>query len=254
MSASFCLIAASLLAGQAPDGRLTPVPTGGESAQVITSNPGCNCGRTSQAPVTWQAQPQQRGLFPRLRQRVRSLFADDDQPTFVNQPTSYQGAVIQNRPAASPVAQNTSSPIGSAEEQGAFASDREPPLAVAGVSRPSLGAPIPVEQRGRSLAPMGPQTSGVPSESVMGHDELYQSIVGRLELQPNSNGMWVIRYGGRDDRYGGALALSTVEEMKEYHPGQLVAVQGEILGARPAVGLGLPIFRVQTISPVEIAR
>jgi hypothetical protein len=178
---------------------------------------------------------------------------DDEPVTIAPQQTIIRGEVSPGRIAPTTVLQKPPAVSDFSEEQDGFISEREPPLAGPGAARPSLGTPVPVKDRS-NLSPTGFEGDGSPEGRLLGHDELYQSIVGRLELQSAGGGMWVVRYGGREDRYGGALALSTVEDMKDYHPGQLVAVQGEILGARPAAGLGLPIFRVQTISPVAAPR
>jgi len=255
MTHSFCLIAAALLAGQTPDGRVAPVPAGAEPTTIISSSPGWTT-----APVTYQAPRERRGLFPRLRERIRSWFVDDNEPIAAPSGTIRGGVIMQSAPSAgavnrispTPVGQGVPARTGIVEEQEVYPSENEPPLAGPTGARPTLGTPVPVH--GPSAAPASNGTTpGLPGDNVMGHDELYRSLVGRLELQSVDGGMWVLRYAAsHEDRYSGAMALSTVADMREFHAGQLAAVTGEVLADRPAAGSGLAIFRVQTITPVEV--
>jgi hypothetical protein len=239
MTHSLCLMAATLLAGQIPDGRLTAVPAGAEI--VMPSNPGCNCQRgAAQMQMATPMPAESRGLFPHLRERLRDLFGNE--PESAPLPVRYEGPIQQGRVVPMPAA--------AIEEQEPPIAQAEPPLAD-GPRKLPVGKATP-------LADLAPQSATGPARVLMsgdplGHDEEYHNVTGRLELQPANGGTWVVRYGNRDDRYRGVLALSTVEDMNQFHAGDLVYVQGEILDARPAAGVGLPIFRAQSIVKVELA-
>jgi hypothetical protein len=227
VSQTFCLITAALLAGQAPEMRVAPVPADG----IITSNPGCNCNR-GMSEGTWQQgriyqEPSERGgLFSRLGRRLRSLFGDDEQSEPM--PNGPQRQVIETPPTPAPVINS------------------EPPLA-----GQSQGQPVKVTVRS-SPAPQAQITSVQPQAGVQIIEEKQgTTLTGRLAFLPANGGTWMVRHG---DGQGGLAVLSTSANMDGFRNGDLVTVEGDFQNGQAPSGLGAPIFRAHTVRVLEHAQ
>jgi hypothetical protein len=248
VSPTLCLLTAALLSGQSP---------------------GCNCGVSAAAvgqQVPVYEMPQQRpGLFPRLGQRLRSLFGGDDNETI---------GPIQGRFEVVPQQVQVAPQADIVEEQSAepMMSDREPPLA--GQSKVSAHAPIPVTDKNSSPAPevldgnlppgaqviSDPLPPGVevieenakPLPAKAGHDADYHRITGRLAFISSGGGTWLIHYADNgEDRYGGLLELATSASMNGLHSGDLVTVEGEVVGGGTEPDAQQPLFHAHTVRLVE---
>jgi hypothetical protein len=245
VSHSLCLIAAAVLAGQAPDGRMSAVPAG---EPVMTGNPGCSCNRSAQMSGRWQQSwsysegPRQRdNLFSRIAGRVRDLFgAEDDASRW--QPVGPRSGFVSG-PVAQPYPQAPGivrEPVPSANEVS------EPPAVHTG------GAAVPVRDVPSTNGPAPTAIGGPRSAAPSGLDADGNSIAGRLEYVTGSQGMWMVRYTtpGQEDQ-GGSVILSTVARMDSFRTGDFVRVRGEFLNDE--TGVGAPLFRAEAIELISHA-
>jgi hypothetical protein len=240
---TFCLITATLLAGQAPDTRLSAVPTDG-GAVIVAPGAGCNCNRDG-TPGAWQQgrpYPDARergGLLSRLGHRLRSLFGDDEQSQMPA--NGFRGDVI-----AAPAAPAAPAPVVMSE----------PPLADQVQAQPAATYnPIKVTVRSSpaAQAPTGavrPQTAVQKVEEKQG-----SSLTGRLAFLPSNGGTWMVHYGEPGaDANGGLVVLSTAASMAGFRDGDRVTVEGDFLNGQANTDLGAPIYRAHTVRLIEHAQ
>jgi hypothetical protein len=82
------------------------------------------------------------------------------------------------------------------------------------------------------------------------HANDYSSLTGTLSFIPQKN-QWRLRFASIDveDRYGGSVTLDVGPQMKQYHDGQIVKVDGHIVDQDshdPS-----PLYRVNSVSLVK---
>ena len=72
----------------------------------------------------------------------------------------------------------------------------------------------------------------------VGHETDYSWITGKLFRAPDSNGRWLLRYTApyEEDRYGGAVLLSSSPQLGNYHEGDLICVHGKVAGGLRSSG------------------
>jgi hypothetical protein len=250
VSPTLCLLTAALLTGQSP---------------------GCNCGASAAAAsgqqVSVYEMPQERpGLFPRLAHRLHNLFGGDENDSV---------GPIQGRFEVVPQTVQTMPQSGAFEEQSAepMVSGAEPPLA--GKANVSASTTIKVtDSQGQSQAVetlngevpsgtqviSGPLPPGVqvieenakPLPAQAGHDADYHHITGRLCFLPSGGGTWLIHYGDNDqDRYNGLLELSTSASMNGLRSGDLVSVEGDVVGGGTDPDAQQPLFHAHSVRLIE---
>lgn len=75
-------------------------------------------------------------------------------------------------------------------------------------------------------------------------------IQGRLQWVHVKGGAWVVRYAPLDqeDIHGGSVVLVRDRRFEDFHEGDFVRLEGEILSQKPSVFLGGPLYRVQHIT------
>ena len=280
MGHSICLLTASLLAAQTPQGGVV---------YQTQYNPGCNCqqgqqGGNGQNTQSSEAFPRIRGWFrsvgqacaerPGLVNRFRDTFGDHSQQTakqsYGGQPYAAQSAAGQPSAGATyqPVsgtktpqtmpstAQIASQPL----PTGPSLETREPELAP--TSTPAA-APVstPASTSGPKLAPptFRPSTSSStmtpparrPSKinpkfaNKIGHEDDYSWITGQLDQE---GGRWIIRYATPEtvDRFHGELPLVAGVNLNGLRVGDLVSATGQVLGQGDRTQ-----YRVVAISLIE---
>jgi hypothetical protein len=92
-------------------------------------------------------------------------------------------------------------------------------------------------------------------QNQVGSSEDYKWITGQLSyVRSSRGGTWVLCYAAPDqvDRYGGCVILMATPELKEYHDGELVCVEGEVIkGKDPPKDLAGALYRVTAIAHVS---
>lgn len=75
-------------------------------------------------------------------------------------------------------------------------------------------------------------------------------IQGRLQWVHVKGGAWVVRYAplDREDIHGGSVVLVRDRRFEDFHEGDFVRLEGEILSQKSSVFLGGPLYRVQHIT------
>ena len=214
----------------APGGVLCGRGTGGRSgyrAQRLNATPGRLLGTLQLRIVVdyFRPGPSSFGAFSGLRNRIHSrLHPDEDMNAMPANQVIYQPSAM---PAAMP--------------QRLAPTSAEPPAAspVQPISAEKLDLPIRKQ-----------------FVNKIGAAEDYSWITGQLFYVHADGGRWVLRYAGVDqeDKYGGSVVLKPAAEMRNFREGDLVSVNGEILGdTRASKHLGGPLYRVTSISMIERA-
>jgi hypothetical protein len=90
-------------------------------------------------------------------------------------------------------------------------------------------------------------------ESRVGHATDYSRLTGQLFFVHADGGLWVLRYAplSQEDPNGGSVVLARDVHMDDYHEGDLVTVQGELLSQRSSVFLGGPLYHARSIELVD---
>lgn len=85
-----------------------------------------------------------------------------------------------------------------------------------------------------------------------GHAEDYRWLVGRLQRVHVPGSDWKLRYLplSAQDQYGGSVVLSLDARVDEFNDGDVVYMEGEIIGNRPTLYLSGPLYRIGTIQAV----
>lgn len=145
-------------------------------------------------------------------------------PTVTNAPATPapQSSAV---PAGQPVSVQTAQPAPSAGQISATTAD--------------------IARTNRST-PLRPQVA-----NKVGRDDKFAWITGQLEVE---HGTYVIYYATPEtiDQYHGRLVLQPAVDMKQYRPGDLVTVEGQVQN-RPGLRGGSITYRVANIGLVERA-
>ena len=85
----------------------------------------------------------------------------------------------------------------------------------------------------------------------IGRDEKFAWVTGQLEIE---NGAYVVYYATPEtvDQYNGRLVLQTNADMKQFHRGDLITVEGQVQN-RPGLRGGSVTYHVENIGLVERA-
>ena len=85
-----------------------------------------------------------------------------------------------------------------------------------------------------------------------GHGPKYEWLVGRLQRVHVPGSDWKLRYLplSVQDQYGGGVVLSIDARVDEFQDGDLVYIEGEIIGNRPTLYLSGPLYRITAIRAV----
>ena len=88
-----------------------------------------------------------------------------------------------------------------------------------------------------------------PRRGAFGHGENYEWLIGKLQRVHVPRKGWKIRYAPIDEkeRYGGSVVLAPDIRLEKYKDGDVVYVEGEILGDRASLYLAGARYRVRTI-------
>lgn len=229
MNLSIWLLTASLTAGAPTDGQ--PCTTCQPQQVIYTQNP----------QPQQQQQQMRTGILPSLRARFENLRHRDAGPNVAAPATGPQ--VVYTQPAAQ--AQPTTQVM----------YGRPMPLSQH-VMQPMAG-PAP----GTYVVPASAQDTPLPEvtkqfQNKVGAADDYTWITGQLFYVHVDGGRWVLRYASveQEDKYGGSVVLAPAVDMKNYREGDLVSVNGEVLGqARATRSLGGPLYRVDAVNMIERA-
>ena len=77
-------------------------------------------------------------------------------------------------------------------------------------------------------------------------------MVGRLQRVHVPGSDWKLRYLplSEQDEYGGSVVLSLDARIDEFKDGDVVYIEGEIIGNRPTLYLTGPLYRITAIEAV----
>jgi hypothetical protein len=127
------------------------------------------------------------------------------------------------------------------------------------------------EGKGASLAPVAPTAPVTPAgarietevknpfelarryEKRVAHAADYSRLTGQLSFVHADGGLWVLRYAplAEEDQNGGSVILARDRMMNNYHEGDLVSIEGQVISQKGSARLGGPLYRVQSISLVD---
>src|SRR5207248_1130474 len=81
----------------------------------------------------------------------------------------------------------------------------------------------------------------------------YSKLTGQLFFVHTDGGRWVLRYApiSTEDKFGGSVVLSREANMKTFHEGDFVSVEGEVLAEKTNLRLGGALYRASKINLVE---
>lgn len=125
--------------------------------------------------------------------------------------------------------------------------------------------PVPTEivQTSANVAPepipapkeVPPAPAPKAPEPVMSHDPAYAWLQGTLHYVKVKGGVWVVRYMPLDkaDKYGGSMVLSHDARLQQFHEGDIVRIEGEVLNERSSKYLGGAHYRIREISMMQSA-
>lgn len=289
MGHSILLFAATLLTGQVQD--LQPVShrpsascgcvSGACGANTVGSDCGCGCGSTRAGGLHFfglfkcrpLAQAGHAGcsscgndcddcaskpsVFTKIRERLQGLFSKGHCgkscgtcDTCGTCGQAVGGHAVGN---LAPMPIHEGLPVGmESKRMPVRPMANEPPLA-----EPSRGVaiidqvkPVSFQQQTPAVAPKNGVAILGQYKQRIGHEDDYSWITGQLA---QVNGRWVVQYAGPEtvDRFGGSLPLHVTQDLKNFQPGDLVNVHGNVL--HQAGGQGL-IYRVTNIHLVEKVR
>jgi hypothetical protein len=177
------------------------------------------------------------GLFSRLTSRIGNLFGrssyDQNGQAELGLAPVEPGSAIAVSPTKAPITTTLSEP-----PLGNVPADNK--VVQAGFA-PSP-APAAVGQGPTSLGGILPKNI-----NRIGHEEDYSWVTGQVG---QVNGQWVIHYATPEtaDKFGGKLVLAGVQDMSNFHVGDLISVQGGLMAQNGRV---IGAFQVQNISLIE---
>ena len=90
-------------------------------------------------------------------------------------------------------------------------------------------------------------------ETRVSHAADYSRLTGQLSFVHADGGLWVLRYAplAEEDQNGGSVILARDRMMNNYHEGDLISIEGQIISQKGSARLGGPLYRVQSISLVD---
>ena len=85
-----------------------------------------------------------------------------------------------------------------------------------------------------------------------GHGPEYRWLVGKLQRVHVPGSDWKLRYLplSQVDEHGGGVVLSIDARVDEFKDGDVVFIEGEIIGNRPTLYLSGPLYRINAIQAV----
>lgn len=104
--------------------------------------------------------------------------------------------------------------------------------------------------------PTSPQVSERPQDAVReaqmkgyGYGPEHRWLVGTLHRVHMPGSDWKLRYLplSEQDQYGGGAVLSIDARIDEFKDGDIVYVEGEVIGDRPTLYLSGPLYRISAI-------
>jgi len=83
----------------------------------------------------------------------------------------------------------------------------------------------------------------------------YSKLTGQLSFVHADGGLWVLRYAplSQEDANGGSVVLARDRSMNEYKEGDIVTVEGKVIGEKGSSRLGGPLYQAQSIRLVNRA-
>lgn len=123
-----------------------------------------------------------------------------------------------------------------------------PPPAEAQLAPPPV--PAPVVSKVSAPEPVDPVLEA--QRRGYGQGENHVWLVGRLQRVHVPGSDWKLRYLPitQQDDYGGSVVMSLDARIDEFQDGDIVYVEGEIIGQRPTLYLSGPLYRIRTIRAV----
>jgi hypothetical protein len=81
----------------------------------------------------------------------------------------------------------------------------------------------------------------------------FSNLTGQLFYAHTDGGVWVLRYAplDKEDAYGGGVVLARDRSMNEFHEGDLVTIEGQVIAAKWSTHLGGPLYQIRTMSLVD---
>lgn len=169
-----------------------------------------------------------------------------------SQPQVVQGDVPQAAPQAAPRLRLRDRLRNLFSSHPSMPTNQASPMTSSWLSPSTKAKAGTIEQTGARSA----QTFTLRPEEMklVGHDQDYAWITGKLFRVPGREAGWVVVYAGPDviDRYGGAVMLNLAPEVTNVREGDLVCIHGQIVGAMPGSSpYAGAYYRVQSIDRVE---
>jgi hypothetical protein len=227
MSYSFLLLAASFVAGQSAPAPIAPAPATEPTASAPASTIRLPASQEPVYEVPVSEKP--KGFLGRMRGLLPWNWGKSTTTPSTAQPTSQPGIKVVPGPDSKSIVVQPG------------ATTAEPPLATG-----------PVQQTSFNAKP----TLLLPKyRDHVGNAEDYKWITGQLSYTHSHGGMWVLYYTVPDqvDRFGGSLVLMPTPELKKYHDGELVTVEGEVVnGKTPPKGVAGAYYRAKSIAHVSL--
>ncbi len=112
--------------------------------------------------------------------------------------------------------------------------------------RATLGAPV------TTVTALRPSYDLADNDlRLVGHEQDYSWITGKLFHAPGANGRLLLRYTApyEQDRYSGAVLLTGAQELASYHEGDLVCVHGKVVDS--ARGSGNATYHVNSVDLIQ---
>ncbi len=243
MGQSFFLLTAAMLAGQGVE-QVVPVQ--------YTPAAGCaSCQARAAAMNPTMIAPESPTFMDRVRawKPFNRSSAGSDQPRWIERMQTRMSGLFHSNsgPADDGAIYNSDSnvimPSGQPYQRMPSTKMSEPPLAEP-ETKPAVNLTIsPISFH---AAPARKELSSALADKV-GHDSDYSWITGQIRLE---GGRWVLRYAGQEtiDRYGGRLFLAPAGNMANFHDGDLVTVEGHVVGSGGSNGA---IYQANAVNLVQ---